>query len=67
MTQHQPAPLVSITALNRTFSGGKRLLGKPRTMNAVSDVSLQIERGSVTGVVGELGAGSRPLRVLRFD
>lgn len=61
MTQHQPAPLVSITALNRTFSGGKRLLGKPRTMNAVSDVSLQIERGSVTGVVGKSGCGKSTL------
>lgn len=61
MTQPKPAPLVSLTALNRTFVGGKRLLGKPRTMNAVSDVSLQIERGSVTGVVGESGCGKSTL------
>ena len=55
MTETKPENLVAITGLNRTFTGSKRLFGKPRTMNAVSDVSLRIPQGSVTGVVGEFG------------
>ncbi|MEP9373808.1 ABC transporter ATP-binding protein [Mesorhizobium sp. KR1-2] len=61
MTLGHSDTLVSITDLNRTFTGGRRLLRKSRTMNAVSNVSLQIERGSVTGVVGESGCGKSTL------
>ena len=61
MTDTKAETLIAITGLNRTFTGSKRFLGKPRTMNAVSDVSLQIARGSVTGVVGESGCGKSTL------
>jgi oligopeptide transport system ATP-binding protein len=61
MTQDRSQALVSLIGLNRIFTGGRRLFGKPRTMNAVNDVSLQIERGRVTGVVGESGCGKSTL------
>lgn len=61
MTQHRSMDLVSLISLNRMFSGGRRFFGKPRMMNAVNDVSLQIERGRVTGVVGESGCGKSTL------
>ncbi|MHC1550558.1 oligopeptide/dipeptide ABC transporter ATP-binding protein [Phyllobacterium sp. K27] len=61
MTDARSPALVSLVGLNRMFGGSRRLFSKPRTMYAVSDVSLQIERGSVTGVVGESGCGKSTL------
>jgi oligopeptide/dipeptide ABC transporter ATP-binding protein len=55
------APLVEIERLTRTFVSRKGLFGKPRAMTAVNDVSLEIPRGFVTGVVGESGCGKSTL------
>ena len=55
------APLVEIEQLTRSFVSRKGLFGKPRTMTAVNDVSLEIPRGLVTGVVGESGCGKSTL------
>jgi oligopeptide/dipeptide ABC transporter ATP-binding protein len=55
------APLMQMRALTRRFSSRNSLFGKPRTMTAVGDVTLDIPRGQVTGVVGESGCGKSTL------
>jgi oligopeptide/dipeptide ABC transporter ATP-binding protein len=59
----KPAPdtLVSIRGLSREFSSRGGLFSSPRVLRAVSDVSLDIPRGQVTGVVGESGCGKSTL------
>lgn len=54
-------PLVQTRGLTRVFTTRTSLLGKPRTLSAVSDVSLDLARASVTGVVGESGCGKSTL------
>ena len=54
-------PLMQMRALTRSFSSRNSLFGKSRTMTAVGDVSLDIARGQVTGVVGESGCGKSTL------
>jgi oligopeptide transport system ATP-binding protein len=53
--------LVSLRRLGRRFSSGGGFLRPRRVLNAVSDVSLDIPRGQVTGVVGESGCGKSTL------
>lgn len=53
--------LVTITGLTREFSSGGGLMKPRRTMRAVNDVSLDVPRGKVTGVVGESGCGKSTL------
>ncbi|WP_299861341.1 oligopeptide/dipeptide ABC transporter ATP-binding protein [uncultured Hoeflea sp.] len=53
--------LVTITGLTREFSSGGGFLRPRRTMRAVNDVSLDVPRGKVTGVVGESGCGKSTL------
>lgn len=55
------ANLVEIRALTRTFASRNGLFGKKRTMTAVGDVTLDVPRGQVTGVVGESGCGKSTL------
>ncbi len=55
------AVLVMTEGLTRRFTTGGGLLGRPRSMTAVRDVSLSLPRGSVTGVVGESGCGKSTL------
>lgn len=55
------APLVSLRQLGKRFDSRKGLFGKVRSMMAVSDVTLDIPRGEVTGVVGESGCGKSTL------
>ncbi len=61
-------PLVTIRDLDKVFESRKGLFGKPRRMTAVNQVSLDIPRGQVTGIVGESGCGKSTLArlVLRF-
>lgn len=61
MTDSTPAPLVSIRGLSREFGSRGGLFSSPRVLRAVSDVSLDIPRGKVTGVVGESGCGKSTL------
>ncbi|KAB0265488.1 ABC transporter ATP-binding protein [Microvirga brassicacearum] len=61
MTDSTPAPLVSIRGLSREFGSRSGLFSSPRVLRAVSDVSLDIPRGKVTGVVGESGCGKSTL------
>jgi len=54
-------PLVSLKGLTRDFASGSGFLKPRRMMRAVDNVSLEIPRGSVTGVVGESGCGKSTL------
>lgn len=53
--------LVELRSLGKRFESRKGLFGKMRAMMAVSDVTLDIPRGKVTGVVGESGCGKSTL------
>ncbi|MEY4679326.1 MAG: hypothetical protein RLZZ276_975 [Pseudomonadota bacterium] len=56
-----PEPLVALRALSRDFVVGGGLLGKRRVLRAVHDVTLDVPRGRITGVVGESGCGKSTL------
>lgn len=60
-TQDLAPPLVQVRGLTRTFASGHGLFGKKRVMTAVAEVSLDVPRGQVTGVVGESGCGKSTL------
>jgi oligopeptide/dipeptide ABC transporter ATP-binding protein len=53
--------LVTIRGLTREYTSSSGLFGPKRTMRAVNDVSLDVPRGKVTGVVGESGCGKSTL------
>ena len=53
--------LVQVRDLSKTFDSRKGFFGKRRSLKAVSDVTLDIPRGRVTGVVGESGCGKSTL------
>lgn len=55
------APLIRIEALSKRFQSGGGLFARPRSMMAVREVSLQVARGEVLGVVGESGCGKSTL------
>jgi oligopeptide/dipeptide ABC transporter ATP-binding protein len=55
------ADLVAVRNLSRTFTSRKGIFGQQRTMLAVSNVTLEISAGRVTGVVGESGCGKSTL------
>lgn len=55
------AALVELRSLTREFSSQASLFGKRRVMRAVNEVSLEVPRGQVTGVVGESGCGKSTL------
>jgi oligopeptide/dipeptide ABC transporter ATP-binding protein len=55
------ANLVEIRTLTRQFTSRNGLFGKKRVMTAVSEVSLDVPRAKVTGVVGESGCGKSTL------
>ena len=49
-------PLVSARGLTKDFGGDRGLFGRAETpLRAVAEVSLDIARGEVLGVVGEFG------------
>ncbi|HWA44528.1 MAG TPA: ABC transporter ATP-binding protein [Hypericibacter adhaerens] len=53
--------LVAARDLSRRFTSRRGLFGRERSMTAVNELSLDIERGRVTGVVGESGCGKSTL------
>ena len=55
------APLIRIEALTKRFQTGGGMFARPREMLAVREVSLDIDRGEVVGVVGESGCGKSTL------
>ncbi|MGQ3069759.1 MAG: ABC transporter ATP-binding protein [Ferrovibrionaceae bacterium] len=54
-------PLVAIRDLGRRFASRPGLFAKPRVQHAVADVTLDLARGEVVGVVGESGCGKSTL------
>ncbi|MFM9974743.1 MAG: ABC transporter ATP-binding protein [Beijerinckiaceae bacterium] len=61
MSDQMTDNLVTIRGLTREYSSSSGLFGKKRSMRAVNDVSLDVPRGKVTGVVGESGCGKSTL------
>jgi len=61
MSDAAETPLLSIHGLSREFRTGGGLFSAPRILRAVSDVSLDVPRSRVTGVVGESGCGKSTL------
>ncbi len=53
--------LVALRSLTRSFTSQASLFGRKRVLTAVNDVTLDIARGTVTGVVGESGCGKSTL------
>jgi len=53
--------LLELRDLTREFGSQASLFGKRRVMRAVNEVSLDVPRGQVTGVVGESGCGKSTL------
>jgi oligopeptide/dipeptide ABC transporter ATP-binding protein len=54
-------PLVKVENLDVTFPLGRSLFGRPPTLQAVNDVSIDIQSGQFFGLVGESGSGKTTL------
>ena len=53
--------IVTVRHLTRAFTSRRGMFGPKRIMRAVNDVSLDVPRGKVTGIVGESGCGKSTL------
>ena len=54
-------PLLEARGVTRTFSVGRGIFARKRTLHAVCDVDLTIQKGEVLGLVGESGSGKSTL------
>jgi oligopeptide/dipeptide ABC transporter ATP-binding protein len=61
MTETAADNIIAVRDLTRAFTSRRGMFGPKRTMHAVNDVSLDVPRGKVTGVVGESGCGKSTL------
>ncbi|MBL8697594.1 MAG: ABC transporter ATP-binding protein [Alphaproteobacteria bacterium] len=61
MAEPGPTPLVRTQGLSRDFAVGGGMFGRRRVLQAVREVTLDVPRGRVTGVVGESGCGKSTL------
>jgi peptide/nickel transport system ATP-binding protein len=50
-------PLLSVRGLSKHFAVGGALIGRRRMVRAVDDVSFEVGKGEVLGIVGESGCG----------
>ncbi|NKN38853.1 ABC transporter ATP-binding protein [Agrobacterium sp. a22-2] len=50
-------PLLTVENLSKTYRSGGGLFSRPRSVQAVKDVSFQLGRGETLGIVGESGSG----------
>jgi ABC-type oligopeptide transport system ATPase subunit len=56
-----PAPLLELRGLAKRFTVGGGLFERPRQVDAVNALSLDIPRGATLGLVGESGSGKSTL------
>ncbi|WP_163269362.1 ABC transporter ATP-binding protein [Chelativorans alearense] len=50
-------PVLEVESLSKTYRTGGGLFSRPRVVEAVKDVSLQLAEGETLGIVGESGSG----------
>ncbi|MCT7378499.1 ABC transporter ATP-binding protein [Chelativorans salis] len=56
-TRKEKPPVLEVENLFKTYRTGGGLFSKPRVVEAVKDVSLQLAEGETLGIVGESGSG----------
>ena len=54
-------PIIECRGLTKHFSLSRGLFGAPRFVRAVQDVTLELRRGEIMGLVGESGCGKSTL------